>query len=216
MAKDEIAKEFKYIGTRPNRPDGFDKVTGRAKYGADVSAVGMLHAAVLRSPYAHARIKYINCEKAAKLSGVKAIVTRDDFPIVKDEDTLKLLENTIAGDFAYYDGHAIAAVAATSVFAAKEAIKQIEVDYEVLPHVIDVDEAIQPDAPVVRENAGDFSVPEGSSPNVASYIEFGRGDISSGFDKADLVKSGRFKTEAAHQGYIEPHACMAQLDHNGQ
>ena len=95
MAKDEIAKEFQYIGTRPNRPDGFDKVTGRAKYGADVSAVGMLHAAVLRSPYAHARIKYINCEKAAKLSGVKAIVTRDDFPIVKDEDTLKLLENTI-------------------------------------------------------------------------------------------------------------------------
>jgi CO/xanthine dehydrogenase Mo-binding subunit len=79
----------------------------------------MLHAAVLRSPYAHARIKYINCEKAAKLSGVKAIVTRDDFPIVKDEDTLKLLENTIAGDFAYYDGHAIAAVAGYIRFCSK-------------------------------------------------------------------------------------------------
>ena len=64
MAKDELAKEFKYIGTRPDRPDGFDKVTGRAKYGADVAAVGMLHGAVLRSPYAHARIKSINFEKA--------------------------------------------------------------------------------------------------------------------------------------------------------
>ena len=216
MAKDDITKSFKFIGTRPNRPDGFEKVTGRAKYGADISAVGMLHGAVLRSPYAHARIKSINFEKAAKLDGVKAIITRDDFPKDREGEPLKLLENTIAGEIAYYDGHAIAAVAATSVFTAKEALREIEVEYEVLPHVIDVDDAMKPDAPIVRENAGDFSVPEGSSPNVASYIEFGRGDIANGFDKADIVKSGLFKTEAAHQGYIEPHACMAQLDHNGQ
>jgi len=176
----------------------------------------MLHGAVLRSPYAHARIKSINFEKAANLDGVKAIITRDDFPKDREGEPLKLLENTIAGEIAYYDGHAIAAVAATSVFTAKEALKEIEVEYEVLPHVIDVDDAMKPDAPIVRENAGDFSVPEGSSPNVASYIEFGRGDIANGFDKADIVKSGLFKTEAAHQGYIEPHACMAQLDHNGQ
>ena len=80
MAKDELINKFKYIGTRPNRPDGLDKVTGRAKYGADFNAPNMLHAAVLRSPHAHARIVKIDTSKAEALSGVKAFVTRADFP----------------------------------------------------------------------------------------------------------------------------------------
>ena len=80
MAKDELAEEYKLIGTRPNRPDGLDKVTGRARYGADISAPNMLWGAVLRSPHAHARIKGIDATKALALDGVKAVVTRADFP----------------------------------------------------------------------------------------------------------------------------------------
>ena len=216
MAKDEIINKFKYIGTRPNRPDGLDKVTGRAKYGADFNAPNMLHAAVLRSPHAHARIVKIDTSKAEALSGVKALVTRADFPTGLKGEDFYLQENTIAGDRALYDGHAVAAVAATSALAAKDAIKLIEVEYEILPHVTDVDEAMQPDAPVIREGAQDHSVPDGLPPNIVSYMDFGHGDLETGFSEADLVMENTYKTEAAHQGYIEPHACVGQLGQDGK
>jgi CO/xanthine dehydrogenase Mo-binding subunit len=216
MAKDELSNNFKYIGTRPNRPDGLDKVTGRAKYGADFNVPNMLHAAVLRSPHAHARIIKIDTSKAEALSGVKAFVTRDDFPDAIKGENFYLQENTIAGDRALYDGHAVAAVAATSALAAKDAIKLIEVEYELLPHVTDVDEAMKPDAPVIREGAQDHSVPEGLPPNVVSYMDFGHGDLEAGFSDADLVMEKTYKTEAAHQGYIEPHACVGQLGQDGK
>jgi len=216
MAKDELINKFKYIGTRPNRPDGLDKVTGRAKYGADFNAPNMLHAAVLRSPHAHARIVKIDTSKAEALSGVKALVTRADFPTGLKGEDFYLQENTIAGDRALYDGHAVAAVAATSALVAKDAIKLIEVEYEILPHVTDVDEAMQPDAPVIREGAQDHSVPEGLPPNIVSYMDFGHGDLEAGFSEADLVMENTYKTEAAHQGYIEPHACVGQLGQDGK
>ena len=216
MAKDELSNNFKYIGTRPNRPDGLDKVTGRAKYGADFNVPNMLHAAVLRSPHAHARIIKIDTSKAEALSGVKAFVTRADFPDALKGENFYLQENTIAGDRALYDGHAVAAVAATSALAAKDAIKLIEIEYELLPHVTDVDEAMKPDAPVIREGAQDHSVPEGLPPNIVSYMDFGHGDLEAGFSDADLVMEKTYKTEAAHQGYIEPHACVGQLGQDGK
>ena len=216
MAKDELINKFNYIGTRPNRPDGLDKVTGRAKYGADFNAPNMLHAAVLRSPHAHARIIKIDTSKAEALSGVKAFVTRADFPTGLKGEDFYLQENTIAGDRTLYDGHAVAAVAATSALAAKDAIKLIEVEYEILPHVTDVDEAMRPDAPVIREGAQDHTVPEGSPPNIVSYMDFGHGDLETGFSDADLIMENTYKTEAAHQGYIEPHACVGQLGQDGK
>jgi len=216
MAKDELSNNFKYIGTRPNRPDGLDKVTGRAKYGADFNAPNMLHAAVLRSPHAHARIIKIDTSKAEALAGAKAFVTRADFPTGLEGEDFYLQENTIAGDRVLYDGHAVAAVAATSALAAKDAIKLIEVEYELLPHVTDVDEAMKPDAPVVREGAQDHSVPEGLPPNIVSYMDFGHGDLKTGFSEADFVMENTYKTEAAHQGYIEPHACVGQLGQDGK
>jgi CO/xanthine dehydrogenase Mo-binding subunit len=216
MAKDELSNNFKYIGTRPNRPDGLDKVTGRAKYGADFNAPNMLHAAVLRSPHAHARIIKIDTSKAEALAGAKAFVTRADFPTGLEGEDFYLQDNTIAGDRVLYDGHAVAAVAATSALAAKDAIKLIEVEYELLPHVTDVDEAMKPDAPVVREGAQDHSVPEGLPPNIVSYMDFGHGDLKAGFSEADFVMENTYKTEAAHQGYIEPHACVGQLGQDGK
>lgn len=215
MAKDEF-KEFKLVGTRPDRPDGLDKVTGRARYGADISASGMLWAAVVRSPHAHARIVKIDTSKAEALDGVKAVVTRADFPTGLTGEAWNLQENTMAGERALYDGHAVAAVAATSQFIAQDAARLIEVEYEVLPHVIDVDDAIKPDAPVIREGAADASVPEGMPPNVVKYIEFSHGDLDAGFADADLVMERTYKTEATHQGYIEPHACLGQLGEDGK
>jgi len=216
MPKDDIKQTYRLVGTRPDRPDGLDKVTGRARYGADITAPGMLWAAVVRSPHAHARIKGIDTTKALALDGVKAVVTRADLPEGAEGEYWDLQENTLAGERALYDGHAVAAVAATSAQLAQEAARLITVDYEILPHVTDVDEAFKMDAPVIREGAADYSVPEGSPPNVVRVMDFGHGDVEAGFAKADLVREGRFLTEAAHQGYIEPHACLGQLGADGK
>lgn len=215
MPKDEKTA-FRYVGTRPNRPDGLDKVTGRARYGADFTAPNMLFAAVVRSPHAHARIVRINAEKALTLPGVKAVVTRADLPTGLSGEDLNLQDNTLAGDVALYDGHAVAAVAATSQLLAQDAARLIEVEYEVLPHVTDVDAAMAPGAPVIRADAADHSVPEGLHPNVVRHIEFGHGDLEAGFAAADIVREQRYLTEATHQGYIEPHACVGQLGQDGK
>ena len=112
MALDQTGKtrDFKVVGTRPNRPDGIDKVTGRARFGADIVAPGMLTGRILRSPHAHARIKRIDTSKAEALPGVKAVVTRADFGDVPDH-VADIMDNCMAGAKALYDGHAVAAVA---------------------------------------------------------------------------------------------------------
>jgi CO/xanthine dehydrogenase Mo-binding subunit len=216
MPKDEMKAEYRLVGTRPNRPDGLDKVTGRARYGADATLPGMLWAAVVRSPHAHAKIVKIDATKALALDGVKAVVTRADLPTGLTGEDLNLQENTLAGEKALYDGHAVAAVAATSKLLAEEAARLVEVTYEVLPHVIDVDDAMAPGAPVIREGAADHTVAEGMHPNVVRQMDFGHGDLKAGFAAADLVREGRYKTEATHQGYIEPHACLGQLGADGK
>ena len=217
MALDEFDSEnriFTAVGTRPVRPDGIDKVTGKAQFGADLYAPGMLTGAILRSPHAHARIKSIDTSKAEALSGVKAIVTRADFNQKVGRGNADVLENVMAGEKALYDGHAVAAVAATSRAVAQKALKLIEVDYEVIPHVTDVDAAMAPGAPLIRDDA-EVQV-EGMSANVMSRSEFGHGDLDAGFAAADMVMEETFKTEATHQGYIEPHACLGSLGGDGR
>jgi CO/xanthine dehydrogenase Mo-binding subunit len=216
MALDGRKTAYKYIGTTPNRPDGLDKVTGRARYGADISVPGMLHGAVVRSPHAHAKIVKIDATKALAMEGVKAVITRADFPEGLEGEDWDLQENCMAGEKALYDGHAVAAVAATTPLLARDAAKAIEVTYEILPHVTDVDEAMKDGAPVIREGAADFSVPEGMHPNVVRYFDSGRGDLDKGFAEADLIIERSFTTEAAHQGYIEPHACLGQMGADGR
>ena len=207
---------FKVVGTRPVRPDGIEKVTGRAKFGADAVAPGMLIGLVLRSPHPHARIVSIDTSRAEALQGVKAIITASDFGEVPTR-LRDRLHNVIAHDKALYEGHALAAVAATDKSIAKQALKLIEVEYAVLPHVIDVEEAIRPDAPLVNESLYTAGVdPKPTKPsNIAARSEFGHGDLEAGFAAADLVFERTFKTEAAHQGYIEPHACVASFNSDG-
>src|SRR6202795_751109 len=142
-------KELKVVGTSPVRPDGVPKVTGLAQYGADFSLPGMLWGKILRSPHAHARIRSIDTSKAQALKGVKAVITSADFPEQKFEyvgpervaqNFWHMTRNIMAREKALYEGHAVAAVAATSKAIADEALSLIAVDYEVLRHVIDVDE----------------------------------------------------------------------------
>jgi len=217
MALDHSDKPrtFKVVGTRPLRPDGIDKVTGRARFGADIVAPGMLTGRVLRSPHAHARIVKIDTSKARALPGVKAVVTRADFGAVP-EDVADVIDNCMAGDKALYDGHAVAAVAASNAAVARKALRLIEVEYEVLPHVTDVDAAMKPDAPVLHAGRQEETVPEGYSQNVMSRVEFGHGDIDKGLAEADRVVERTYRTGATHQGYIEPHACLATMGPDGQ
>ena len=213
------SRKFNSVGTRPLRPDGVDKVTGRARYGADFNMPGQLVARVLRSPHAHARIKSIDTTRAASLKGVKAVVTAADLPDLTDGDAslFAILDNCMARTKAMYDGHAVAAVAAIDEKTAKAALKLIAVDYEVLPHVVDVDEATRPEAPVLNETVFTQGVePAPTTPsNVANRSEFGHGDIAAGFAQADVIVERSYKTEQTHQGYIEPHACVANCSPDG-
>ncbi len=220
MGKDTTfkARNFNSVGTRPLRPDGIDKVTGRARYGADFSMPGQLQGCILRSPHAHASIKSIDTSKAEKLKGVKAVVTRKDF-ITKDADPalLTVLDNCMAGKTAFYDGHAVAAVAAIDAKTAKKALQLIKVEYKVLKHVTDVDEAIKPKAPLIDKKCFTSGVdPKPSkASNIAARSEFGHGDVDKGFEKADVIIERNYKTGQSHQGYIEPHACVASYSPDG-
>ena len=209
-------RDFRIVGTRPLRPDGIDKVTGRARFGADITAPGMLIGAVLRSPHPHARIRSIDTARAAALPGVHAVVTRADFADDVDASVADILDNCMAGEKALYDGHAVAAIAATSGAIARRALKLIDVDYEPLPHVTDVDAAMRPDAPVLHDGRANETVPPGMSANVMARHEFGHGDIEDGLARADRVLERSYRTEATHQGYIEPHACLATFGSDGQ
>src|SRR5512144_2070987 len=187
-----------YVGTRTIRPDGVDKVTGRARFGADFNLPGQLVGRVLRSPHAHARIVSIDTSKAERLPGVKAVVTRDDFPDQPSEfipagemmiNYKDMVRNVMAREKVLYEGHPVAAVAATSVAIAKRALKLIDVQYQVLPHVIDVREAMAPGAPILHDDlytAGVEPKPDKPS-NIAKRVEIALGDVEAGFAKADVI-----------------------------
>jgi CO/xanthine dehydrogenase Mo-binding subunit len=215
--------EFNVVGTRPIRHDGLDKVTGRARFAADIHLPGMLYGRILRSPHAHARIRSIDTSKAESLPGVKAIATARDFPIIENrvldlsetmQNVRMLAENVLAHGKVLYKGHAVAAVAATDPYVAEEALNRIEVDYEVLPSALTLQEAMKPDAPLLydemttrfrmeRFGSGEDT---GVKSNIAAHVQFKRGDLEQGYKEADVVVEREFTTETVHQGYIEPHA----------
>ena len=227
LDRPETGRKLHVVGTRPDRPDGVDKVTGRATYGADFAMAGQLVGKILRSPHAHARIVSIDTRKARALPGVKSIVTGVDFPEQVSEEMgggegaaniRDIALNCLARDKVLYEGHALAAVAATSAAIADAALALIEVKYEVLPHVTDVEAAMAPDAPLLDETrftTGLETRPDKPS-NIVSRMQLKRGDLAAGFATADVIVEGRYTTPAVHQGYIEPHACVAAYGADGQ
>lgn len=214
----DTASRTPAIGTAYPKIDGIDKVTGRARFGADIHLPGMLHGKVLRSPHAHARILSIDTSAAEAVEGVGAVITGADFPLLPPGtnvqigaqilDLYRISRLVIARDKALFEGHPVAAVAATSPQVAAQALDLIKVEYEVLPHVLDEVESMSPDAPILHDDlftAGLGETPDTPS-NVALQLEMGRGDVDQGFADADVVVEHSFKTEAVHQGYIEPEA----------
>jgi CO/xanthine dehydrogenase Mo-binding subunit len=218
---------LKVVGTRPIRPDGVEKVTGRANFGADRALPGMLFGRIKRSPHAHARIVKISTDKALALPGVRAVTTAADFPEIRPEEAFvgegpmnfrDLSRNVMARSKALYEGHAVAAVAAVSPSIAAEALELIEVEYEVLPHVIDVEQAMADGAPLLHDDlftAGADPKPEKPS-NIAKQVTFSKGDAAAGFRQADVVIERRYTTKPVHQAYIEPHACVVSTMPDGQ
>ena len=224
----DVSNGYKWVGKRTIRPDGPDKVTGRAKFGADLRLPGMLWGKVLRSPHAHARIISIDTARAKALPGVKAVITGADLPpppAPKWEaageaqvNFYDMARNVMARDKVLYQGHALAAVAATTSAIAREALSLIEVKYEVLAHVIDPVAAMAKDAPLLHDDLYTDGVsPKPDQPsNVAKRVEFALGDVAAGFKKAEVVVELDFTTKPVHQGYIEPHAVVADASEDGQ
>ena len=230
-------QEFNVVGTRPIRHDGTDKVTGRAQYGADINLPGLLFGKILRSPHPHARIKSINTSRALALTGVHAVVTSEDLPeasgrvVDLGEGAMTnpkfLSNNCLAAEKALYKGHAVAAVAADSAHLAEEALALIEVDYEVLPPVNDVLDAMTAASPVLHERLATLSNPNlrpgglrseddtGQGSNVANHFVFEIGDLEKGFQEADVIVEREYRTKAVHQGYIEPQSATALWSADG-
>ena len=227
MTEHRKVGEFQVVGTRPVRPDGVDKVTGKAIYGPDFVAPGMIHGAILRSPHAHARIRSIDTSKAAALAGVKAVMTGRDFPSQSAHEVSlgetaanieDIMHNCMAFDKVLYEGHAVAAVAATTRAIAEAALALIEVDYEPLPHVMDPEAACRGDAPILHPKASEQGSDKTSAEtgNITAQSKFENGDVAQALKNAVHVTEGRYRTEPVHQGYIEPHACVASWNSDGQ
>ena len=211
---------LKYIGTRPVRPDGLEKVTGRANFGADHALPGMLCGKVVRSPHAHARIRSMDTGVAEGMPGVLAVITAADFP-----DRSKMSwrrkgfnDNLLASDKVLYHGHAVAAVAATSNQAAEAAAAAVVVDYEVLDSVTDALAAIAPDAPILHDDLFTEGLPEtpDKPSNLVKKQVISKGDAQAAFANADHIVERTFVTPMVHQGYIEPHACVGNFNEDGQ
>ena len=231
-------QEFNVVGTRPIRHDGNDKVTGRARYSADITLPRLLHGKILRSPHAHARIMSIDASRALALPGVAAVVTAADFsqPRGRIADLGEgamanpkwISNNCLASEKALYKGHAVAAIAATSLHLAEHAISLIDVDYEVLPGVTDVLEAMKDDAPVLHErlaNLENANIRPGGlrddddtekATNISNHFFFELGDTEQGFKDADIVVEREYRTATVHQGYIEPHSATAMWGEDGK
>ncbi|MEX2562990.1 MAG: xanthine dehydrogenase family protein molybdopterin-binding subunit [Nitriliruptoraceae bacterium] len=214
------------VGTRPIRPDGVDKVTGRAQFGADVHWPGMLVGKVLRSPHPHARIISIDTSAAKALAGVHDVITGADLPDIASIPEFNasgivnlrhLASNVLARDKVLYHGHPVAAVAADTAAIAAKALDLIDVTYEPIDHVLDAVEAMAPDAPILHDDLrtqGVFPV-EDRPTNVASRKLTECGDADAAMAEADVVVSGTFSTQAVHQAYIEPHAVAAKVGEDG-
>ena len=215
---------MRVVGQRFPKTDGIDKVTGVAQFGADVKIPGTLYAKVLRSPVAHANIKKIDTSRAEAFPGVKAVITGKDLPhpLSESGNRPSALENqsrekVMARTKVLFQGHPVAAVAATSAMIAEEALKLIEVEYEQLPHALDITATMKPDAPLLHQDlhTKDAGSTAETASNVAEHQEFIRGDADEALKNAHVVVERTFNTGTVHQGYIEPDSEAAWVHQDG-
>jgi CO/xanthine dehydrogenase Mo-binding subunit len=202
----EPPSEPSLIGQRIPRTDAPAKTSGTAEYVADIQRTGLLHGAVLRSPYAHARIRGIDTSAAERLSGVKAVITAEDTP-KRGWGAFRKDMYPLAVGKVRYVGDEVAAVAATDVDTARQALELIEVDYEVLPHVLSIDEALADGAPLVHDE---------SPGNVTYHFDLVRGDVDAGFAKSDVIVEGTWETMRQFHAPLETIGTVAEWDLSGR
>jgi len=214
------------VGTSMPRVEAKEKVVGRAVFAADVYLPNMLHAKMLGSPHAHAKIVQINTRKAEALPGVVAVVTARDVLKSAAYNPASRAHNFLARDKVFFVGQPVAAVAALDPHVAEEALSLIQVQYQILPAVLDPIEAMQPDAPLIEHGGkaetelglhtadalAGKSEGEKKPSNVANHIVFKLGDVAQGFAAADATAEATFHMPMVHQGYIEPHAAVADWE----
>ena len=227
QAEVDASPALKVIGRRLARVDARERVTGEARYPADLALPGMVHAKMLRSPHAHARIRRIDTARALALKGVLAVVTAADFPELPVGATIPMGETgydmwmvaqiNIARRKVHWVGQPVAAVAAAEVHLAEAALALIEVDYEPLPAVLDIAAAMAADAPVLHEHVLTKGIePRPKTPsNLCSRTVIARGDTQSALAKAHATARASVNIDTAHQGYLEPQVVVAEVDANG-
>ncbi len=230
MATMKTTREVKGVGLSIPRADGAEKVTGRVEYVADLKPRGLLHAKLLRSPHAHARIVRIDTSRARALPGVRAVLTAADIPQLKRKAPTRA-HAVLAIDRVVFVGQPVAAVAADELAIAEEALDLIDVEYAVLPVAVDPLKSMQVGAPPVADAGTEADTSEAlahsgvavaksaatpaKAVNVAQQAHFHRGDVAKGFAESDLVLEKTYRVPMVHQGYLEPHAVLAQWDSTG-
>jgi CO/xanthine dehydrogenase Mo-binding subunit len=210
----KLHERFSSVGSPTIRSDGHPKVTGATHYTADHNLPGMIWGKCLRSPLPHAQIRRIDVQKAKKIKGVFAVVTATDLPARLTGIILKDMP-ILAQDRVRFVGERVAVVGAQSPDVAEEAINRIEVDYEELPAVYDPLDAMSAGAPRVHEGLRSYhglQLPLPEIPNLHSYVEWQKGNHEQGFAESDFVFEQNFTTQRVHQGYLEPHAVVVQID----
>jgi CO/xanthine dehydrogenase Mo-binding subunit len=210
------------IGTNVRRVDGVEKVSGQGLYAGDLRLPGTAYAKVLRSPLPHARIRRIEARKAAALPGVVAVVTRDNLNVASNSFGAYVRDQQIlATDKVRYVGDMVAAVAAVDEAVAEEALELIDVEYEELPAVYTIDEALKKGAPLVHEKLEGRKDPDygrggahiiHDRSNICFHFRHDRGDVDEGFRAADFVFEDTFSFPSAQHYPMEPHVCVAQFD----
>lgn len=208
-----------YVGQRVTRLDAPEKASGRAVYGVDVKLPGMLQGKILRSPLPHARIARIDVSRAARLAGVRAVVTGRDAPYTHNAAIIKDWP-FFAVDKVRHVGEAVAAVAAVDEETAEEALALIDVDYEEIPAVFDPEEAMRPGAPLVHERLMDYPRAEAFHPvagtNICNYFKLRRGDADGAFEGCAVVVEERYTTAMMQHCPLEVHVAVAQQATDGR
>ncbi|HEY7538863.1 MAG TPA: xanthine dehydrogenase family protein molybdopterin-binding subunit [Methylomirabilota bacterium] len=226
----KTTRDVKGIGLSIPRPDGPDKVTGQVQYVADLNPRGLLHAKLLRSPHAHAKIVRIDVSRARALPGVRAVLTAADIPQLKKKAPTRA-HAVLAIDRVVFAGQPVAAVAADEPAIAEEALDLIDVQYEVLPVAADPLESMKPGAPPVAELGTEADTSEAQAHgsvagvtteakpskavNISQQARLQRGDVAKAFAESDVVIENTYRVPMVHQGYLEPHAVLAQWDSSG-
>lgn len=205
------------VGRSIPRSDAEEKARGEAQYVDDLQRPGMLHGAVLVSPYAHAKILSYDVSEALALPGVKAVLTGADFPLKRSGSFIKD-EVMLAKDKVRYVGEAVAVVAATDVEIARRAIRLIEVEYDELPAVLNIDDALAEDAPILHEDFGDYfkTIASEASGNRFWRAEIAEGDSDAAWAECDVIVEGTYETQAQHHMYMEPCGALAEPDRSGR